>query len=133
MDMKMNNANIVYAFLCCLHPNLYNISFDRFCHPFVNNVHKLLCLIRHRIQAWETTSWCSLAGDRAYMVTVHGRGEKYLASVASVVFLLLAYVLRRLLVLVTDYHITVESEKWILSHLLDLMFGCHGVAQSIGC
>jgi len=129
----MNNANIIYAFMCCLYPKLYNISSDRFCQPFVNNVHKLLCLISHRIQAWETTSWCSLAGGRAYMVTVHGRGEKYLPSVVSVLFLLLAYVLRRLLVLVTGYHITVESETWILSRLLDLMFGCHGVAQSIGC
>jgi hypothetical protein len=38
------------------------------------------------------------AGGRACMVTVHGRGQKYLASVASVLFLLLAYVLRKFLV-----------------------------------
>ena len=57
-----------------------------------------LCAQAHKIQAWETTSWCSLAGGRAYMATVHGKGQKYLASVASALFLLLAYVLGGLLI-----------------------------------
>jgi hypothetical protein len=88
MDIQINNVHTIYAFLCCLHPNLYTLSSDRFWHPCVN-VHKLLCLIssqntgmgNHQLMFivwWQgTDSYCAWESVRRHAV------HKYLASVAS--------------------------------------------------
>jgi hypothetical protein len=87
----MNNAHIIYAFMCCLHPNLYTLSSDRYWHPFVSNVHKLLCLIssqntgmgNHQLMFtvwWQVTDgYCAWERLRRHVLHKY----EYLASLAS--------------------------------------------------